>query len=159
VGFAHGFGRRLQDGLNTLRIMSVITAKTDADIRDCWGVMAQLRPHLKEEEFVSVVRRQFGEGYRIAFIRHKKQVAAVAGFRVLHCLVWGRFCYVDDLVTDEQTRSQGLGGELLDWLCEFARAEGCQRLELDSGVQRFAAHRFYLRHRMFISCHHFSLEL
>jgi GNAT superfamily N-acetyltransferase len=139
--------------------MSVIIAKTDADIRDCWPVMAQLRPHLKKQEFVSVVRRQFGEGYRIAFIRRKKKVAAVAGFRVQHSLIWGRFSYVDDLVTDEQARSRGLGAELLGWLCEFARAEGCSRLELDSGVQRFAAHRFYLRHRMSISCHHFSLEL
>ena len=139
--------------------MSVITAQTNADIRDCWPVMAQLRPHLKEQEFVSVVRQQFREGYRIAFIRRKQKVAAVAGFRVLHSLVWGRFCYVDDLVTNEQVRSRGLGRELFEWLCDFARSEGCQRLELDSGVQRFAAHRFYLRHRMTISCHHFSLEL
>jgi GNAT superfamily N-acetyltransferase len=121
--------------------------------------MAQLRPHVKEKDFVAVVRRQFGEGYRIAFIRRKKKVAAVAGFRVQHSLGCGRFCYVDDLVTDEQARSRGLGAELLDWLCDFARSVGCNRLELDSGVQRFAAHRFYLRHRMFISCHHFSLEL
>jgi len=139
--------------------MSVVSAKTDADIRDCWRVMEQLRPHLKEKDFVSTVRQQFKEGYRLAFIRRQGKVAAVAGFRVLSSLFWGRFCYVDDLVTDEKVRSQGLGKELLDWLCEFARSEGCQRLELDSGVQRFAAHRFYLRQRMWISCHHFSLEL
>src|ERR1035441_8662107 len=138
--------------------MSVILAKTSADIGDCWRVMAQLRPHLREKDFVSVVRRQFGEGYRLAFIRRKKKVAAVAGFRVQHRLVFGQFCYLDDLVTDEQVRSSGLGAELLHWLCEFARSEGCKRLELDSGVQRFAAHRFYLRHRMFISCQHFSLD-
>jgi hypothetical protein len=40
-----------------------------------------------------------------------------------------------------------------------ARAAGCIKLELDSGVQRFAAHRFYLTKRMIISSHHFSLEL
>jgi hypothetical protein len=40
-----------------------------------------------------------------------------------------------------------------------ARATGCAKLELDSGVQRFDAHRFYLRKRMIISSHHFSLEL
>jgi len=139
--------------------MSVIFAQTDAEIRDCWPVMTQLRPHIPEPDFVSVVRRQYAEGYRLAFIRRQQKVAAVAGFRVLHNLPWGRFCYVDDLVTDERTRSLGLGSELLDWLSDFARHEGCKRLELDSGVQRFAAHRFYLRQRMSISCHHFSLEL
>ncbi len=137
----------------------VLTAQTDADIQSCWPVMVQLRPHLPEQEFVSLVRQQFAEGYRLAFIRHEGKVAAVAGYRLLHGLSRGRFCYVDDLVTDEHTRSQGMGGELLEWLCDLARAEHCNRLELDSGVQRFAAHRFYLQHRMFISCHHFSLEL
>ena len=69
------------------------------------------------------------------------------------------FCYVDDLVTDESERSLGYGGALFDWLVAEARAEGCGKLELDSGVQRFAAHRFYLTKRMIISSHHFSLEL
>jgi hypothetical protein len=30
---------------------------------------------------------------------------------------------------------------------------------LDSGVQRFGAHRFYLRRRMDITSHHFALDL
>ena len=139
--------------------MPVICAQTDSDIRQCWAVMSHLRPHLSEEQFLAAVKTQFMEGYRLAFIKEGSNVVAVAGFRIVHNLVWGRFCYVDDLVTDEQARSRGHGGTLLDWLKEFARAERCTRLELDSGVQRFSAHRFYLRHQMFISCHHFSLEL
>jgi len=139
--------------------MPVLIAQTDADVRDCWPVISLLRPHLKADDFLPTVRRQFEEGYRLAFIRAGENVAVVAGFRVLHNLAWGRFCYVDDLVTDEQARSRGLGAQLLEWLCVQARAEGCVRLELDSGVQRFAAHRFYLRHRMHISSHHFSLVL
>ena len=139
--------------------MAVTLAQTDDDIRACWPVMSQLRPHLREEDFVPLVRRQFPEGYCLAFIRENGKVAAVAGFRILSCLAWGRFCYVDDLVTDERTRSQGKGKELLDWLKNRAREEGCARFELDSGVQRHGAHRFYLRERMWISCYHFSLEL
>jgi hypothetical protein len=48
---------------------------------------------------------------------------------------------------------------MLDWLIERARGEGCQSFELDSGVQRFDAHRFYLSNRMIISSHHFRLKL
>src|SRR5947209_6646855 len=128
--------------------MSVISAQTDSEIQACWPVMAQLRPHLPEDEFVGTVRRQFAEGYRLAFVEREQEVVAVAGFRLIHSLSSGRFCYVDDLVTDEESRSHGHGAELLQWLCQLARAEQCSRLELDSGVQRFAAHRFYLRHGM-----------
>ncbi len=34
-----------------------------------------------------------------------------------------------------------------------------QQLTLDSGVQRFAAHRLYLRQRMDITSHHFTMNL
>ena len=46
---------------------------------------------------------------------------------------------------------QVIGGALFDWLVAEARAAGCKQLDLDSGVQRFAAHRFYLMKRMSIS--------
>ena len=38
----------------------------------------------------------------------------------------------------------------MNWLVEYARGEGCDQFHLDSGVQRFAAHRFYLNRRMAI---------
>ncbi len=76
--------------------------------------------------------------------------------RSLHA---GRFLYVDDLVTQEGDRSAGYGGFLFDWLVGQAREHDCERLELDSGVRRFNAHRFYLRKRMDISSHHFTLKL
>jgi GNAT superfamily N-acetyltransferase len=98
-------------------------------------------------------------GYRLAYVEDASRVAAVAGFRILECLAWGKFLYVDDLVTDEGSRSKGHGRELLRWLAAHAREKGCAELHLDSGVQRFGAHRFYLSRRMEIRSHHFVLPL
>ncbi|HEY1583397.1 MAG TPA: GNAT family N-acetyltransferase [Chthoniobacterales bacterium] len=138
----------------------IAEAQTVAEIARCFPVMRQLRTHFEDEQtFVAQVERQRRDGFRIAFVEDEAGVRAVAGFRVLESLYAGRFCYVDDLVTDNAGRSLGYGGALFDWLVATARAEGCGRLELDSGVQRFAAHRFYLTKRMQISSHHFSLEL
>jgi GNAT superfamily N-acetyltransferase len=74
-------------------------------------------------------------------------------------LAWGQFLYVYDLVVDEAERSKGYGQKLLTWLIEFAQHHNCQQLHLDSGVQRFDAHRFYLQQRMNITSHHFSTNL
>ncbi|HEY2800482.1 MAG TPA: GNAT family N-acetyltransferase [Chthoniobacterales bacterium] len=138
----------------------IAEAQTAAEIARCFPVMQQLRTHLEDEQrFVAQVERQRRDGFRIAFLEDETGVRAVAGFRMLESLYADRFCYVDDLVTDNAGRSLGYGGALFDWLVATARAEGCGRLELDSGVQRFAAHRFYLTKRMQISSHHFSLEL
>ena len=118
-------------------------ARNAAAVLRCFPVMRQLRTHIAEErKFLEQVERQRAEGYRM-----------------MESLYAGRFCYVDDLVTDETTRSLGYGGALFDWLVAEARTARCERLELDSGVQRFAAHRFYLTKRMIISSHHFSLDL
>ena len=121
--------------------------------------MRQLRPHLLEEEFVERVAIQRRQGYQLLAAVVDGEPAAVAGFRVLDNLAWGRFLYVDDLVADEARRSLGYGGLLLDWLVDYCRENGLAELHLDSGVQRFAAHRFYLRKRMEITCHHFGLKI
>lgn len=141
--------------------MPTIALASSADeIRRCFPVMAELRPHLTEAAFVAQVQRQQqGGGYQLAFLEADGLVRAVAGYRFLECLMWGRFLYVDDLVTASAWRSQGHGQHLLAWLVAQARAADCDQLHLDSGVQRFAAHRFYLRERLEITCHHFALKL
>ncbi len=134
-------------------------AESDRDINRCLPVMQQLRPHLSATDFLPRIRRQMQQGYRLAMFERDNEVVALAGFRVCENLAWERFLYVDDLITDETQRSSGAGKALFDWLLNTARNEGCQQLHLDSGVQRFGAHRFYLREGMHIAGHHFTLSL
>ena len=139
--------------------MQVRIAETDAELQACYPVMAELRPHVTAAEFVERVRRQSAQGYAIAFVEEAGEVQAVAGFRLIEKLSSGLHVYVDDLVTRSAARSRGHGRALLDWLLSHARAQGCRALELDSGVQRFDAHRFYFRERLIIKSYHFALEL
>ncbi|MEO6004718.1 MAG: GNAT family N-acetyltransferase [Opitutus sp.] len=138
----------------------VALAESDSAIAACFPVMHQLRPHLIADQFVPQVRRMERQGYRLAYATDPSgQVRAVAGFREMEMLFSGPTMYVDDLVTDVASRSQGYGDQLIDWLVARARAGGIQEFSLDSGTQRVDAHRFYLRKRMKISCFHFSLPL
>jgi GNAT superfamily N-acetyltransferase len=121
--------------------------------------MVQLRSHLTPASFRERTHNQHREGYEIAFVQDGGVVTAVAGFRVMEMLAYGRILYVDDLVTDEAERSKGHGEALVDWLLEYARARDCVELQLDSGVQKFRAHAFYFRKRMHISAYHFALKL
>jgi GNAT superfamily N-acetyltransferase len=139
--------------------MKIQLAETVEEIARCYPVMAQLRTHLSEAEFMQAVERQQSEGYRLVFAAAADVVKAVAGFRLMEMLVCGKLLYVDDLVTDPGARSQGYGAALLEWLGEYARARQCKHLQLDSGVQRFDAHRFYFKQRMQISAYHFALPL
>lgn len=140
-------------------MIDIRVAESDEEIRRSFPVMRQLRTHLEEDDFIPRIRRQMAGGYRLAMLDDDGVVRAVAGYRFMDNLFAGRVLYVDDLVTDSAARSRGYGKGLLDWLVERAREEACHSLELDSGVQRFDAHRFYLTRRMAISSHHFRLPL
>jgi GNAT superfamily N-acetyltransferase len=138
----------------------IANAKTREDVRRCFPVMRELRPHFKSaDKFIQQVLRQQRDGYLLAFLEANGQVRAAAGYRFLESLFSEKFLYVDDLVTRGCDRSRGFGGVLLDWLMTQARRRGCANLELDSGVQRFDAHRFYLLKRMNISSYHFRIKI
>jgi GNAT superfamily N-acetyltransferase len=135
-------------------------ATTKGQIARCFPVMAELRPHLIEDEFVERIRRQRKQsGYEMAFLDDAGAVRAVAGFRVTECLWSGKYFYVDDLVTAAGARNRGWGQRMMDWLLKRAREEGCKEFQLDSGVQRFEAHGFYLKNRLHIVAYHFRRTL
>ncbi len=139
---------------------AIALATEPAAIAACFPVVQQLRPHLVAADFVARIQRmQREEGFRLAALTDASgTVRAVAGYRFYDKLFSGKNLYVDDLVTDTAERSQGHGRALLAWLKREAVAHGCAQLELDSGVQRFAAHRFYFRERMHISAYHFVTD-
>ena len=132
----------------------------EAGLRALWPLVAQLRPELDADRFVSQMLRQFQQGCRATVLFDADDAPrAFACWRVLEMLAVGKHVYVDDLVTDAATRSRGHGKALLDWLKAEARRLGCVRLQLDSGTHRKDAHAFYLREGLRIEAFHFGTAL
>ncbi len=136
--------------------MNIDIVKTDTEIAACYPVMSELRPHIAEGEFVGCVRRAEAAGYRLVCLREAGVPVAVAGIRTGENLAWGKFLYVDDLVTAADQRSKGHGARLLAWIRAYAARQGCAQLHLDSGLQRVDAHRFYEREGVSKSGFHFA---
>ena len=134
-------------------------ALTDDQISNCFEVMSELRPHLLREDFLSTIREMEQGGYRLLYLEDNSKVVAVAGYRINRNLFMGKHLYVDDLVTADAQRSKGYGEQLINWLRELAKKEGCAFLHLDSGTQRGRAHRFYFAQGFTIASFHFSEKL
>jgi GNAT superfamily N-acetyltransferase len=139
--------------------ITIELATSVAQIERSFAVIVQLRPDLKKAEYVQRAQRQEESGYLLACLEQAGKVKAVAGFRLGETLWRGKHVYVDDLVTDQEERSKGYGALLFEWLVAYARRQGCNFLDLDSGVHRRDAHRFYFARGMHISSFHFSLAL
>jgi len=133
---------------------------TEAEVAACWELMRQLRPHLAcELEFIARWRRQAAAGYRLLALWREAKPVALAGFRVQDNLMHGPHFYVEDLVTDEASRSRGLGRVLMERLKAEAQALGCVKLVLDTPLINALGHRFYYRHGLLATALRFNLPL
>lgn len=139
--------------------MLVDLSTDDARWQVALPVLQELRPHLTDELLAQVLREGEPQGLRFTALFDGDRCLAIAGWRVLANTSAIRMLYVDDLSTARGERSRGHGATLLRALVERARELGCHRVDLDSGVQRHAAHRFYLREGMDIVGHHFRRQL
>ena len=130
-------------------------APGDERLSAVYPVMRELRTELSDAELEERYAAGHVDGYRIAALFDGDECRAAAGFRLFTNFVSGKHMYVDDLVTAETWRSRGYGRLLNKYLVELARKERCGSIQLDSGVHRPKAHRFYFRERYTISSFHF----
>ena len=122
-------------------------------------VLRELRPHLRVDSFTAVYAEGHPQGLRFTAAYEGGRCVGVAGWRIVATTATLRKLYVDDLVTTADARSTGVGRTLLAALAERAEAAGCSALDLDSGVHRADAHRFYMREGLTIGSFHFARGL
>jgi GNAT superfamily N-acetyltransferase len=127
--------------------------------------MLLLRPRWKTADTVIdfIDNKLRPTGYRLvgAFEHSSRVAVSIVGFRELWSTACGHYMYIDDVSTLATARGNGFADELLRWVIDDARRHRCEGVHLDSGVgsDRAAAHRLYMRNRLRISAHHFSLEV
>ena len=95
-------------------------------------------------------RAKYGQWQVFVFGNHWR------GTNICIWLTWRLTSRIDQAATDSSYLN---GQQQFNWLVNFAKENGCKQFYLDSGVQRFGAHRFYLKNRMIIAAHHFSFDL
>ena len=134
-------------------------APDDARWETALPVLQELRPHLDRAALDAVLAAGAPQGLRVTAAYDGPACLGVAGWRIVDTTSVLRKLYVDDLVTSSASRSTGVGAALLADLEQRALAAGCAALELDSGVQRWDAHRFSFRDRFAITSHHFGKPL
>jgi GNAT superfamily N-acetyltransferase len=117
-------------------------------------VHRQLRPLLPADYTVKMARVL--KDARISLAVKGDTVLGLAVYRFYENTFDGLKFYIDDLVTDETHRSEGVGHVLIKHLDSVARKLGASGLVLDSGTQRTQAHKFYFREGFVIPAFNFK---
>jgi GNAT superfamily N-acetyltransferase len=132
-------------GVRVVRVSSPAGELLEPDwLSRAESVHRQLRPDLAVD-YPAQMRRILAGGGEMAVAVDGDVVRCVTVFRSFENTHLGRRFYVDDLVTDEAARSTGAGATMLRWLEAEALSRGCRSIDLESGVHRSGAHRFYFR--------------
>lgn len=127
--------------------MTIVELQTESEFREAFGVMRELRTHLDEAAYLSLLSDMKSRGYRLFAVRNDDSViVALAGIEFGVNFYYGRHLWVFDLVTSQNVRSQGYGRLLLTHLEALGKEAGCDTIALSSGFQRVDAHRFYETH-------------
>jgi GNAT superfamily N-acetyltransferase len=74
-------------------------------------------------------------------------VGLCTAYLELNSVRFGQRCWVEDLAVGPEHRSRGIGAALLDAAADWARGRGATHLELDTGLARSDAQRFYERRK------------
>ncbi|MGV8878455.1 MAG: GNAT family N-acetyltransferase [Sphingobacteriaceae bacterium] len=138
---------------------TIKVAKSDAEINSCWHAMFQLRPHLKQEDFLTQIKAMQREGYTLLYLTDGDKTVSVAGYRIYSLLYSGKMLYIDDLSTLENCRKCGYASMLLQYIYQIAASDNCISVQLDSGPARTAAHKLYFKEDFIISAYHFHKKI
>ena len=88
-----------------------------------------------------------------------RMIGLCTAYITIESVRFGRRCLVEELAVDPERRSEGIGAALLDAAKAWARGAGATHLELDSGLAREDAHRFYEREKPSWKSYSFGWEL
>src|SRR5579875_608504 len=124
--------------------MEIKQAKEKEDFLNCWEVIHELRPHLDEDRYLTLMLYMLDEGYKLIYIEEKNRVVSICGYRTTTMLHRGRSIYIDDLCTLPKARGKGYAKKLLECVFKEAKNEEMKSIHLDSGYHRHAAHKLYL---------------
>ena len=127
---------------------TVTPIKTEDDIRATHSIMIQLRPQYKDQNLyvVQVQRQMEQQGYKLIAAYSGVDMVGVAGYVTGEKLGWGKFLYVDDLVTDKDNRSRGVGRTMISWLHAHGRELGLASFHMPS-ENRIGPPRFIIPRR------------
>ncbi|MGQ7331451.1 GNAT family N-acetyltransferase [Streptococcus suis] len=125
----------------------MIRAFKDKDITPCVQLMADLGYPTDEQSLQTRWRHLLQQAdYHLLVVEENHQVLGFVGFHKMYFFETdSAYCRILALVVSSEHRRKGLATKLLDAVSDFARAEGCRALALNSGLtdQRSGAHQFY----------------
>lgn len=104
----------------------------DAELPTAYRLLHELRQHLDQATFISRLRRQAEQGYRLCGAFCGNWLVGLIGMRPVETIARGKHLHVDDLIVFPRWRGHGVGMKLLSFAEKHANEQGLTAVFLDS---------------------------
>ncbi|WP_391115927.1 GNAT family N-acetyltransferase [Psychrobacillus sp. L3] len=123
-----------------MKKLQIKILQTKEDWQEGYPLIQQLRHHLTEDRYFELLKQM--PTYQ-GWVIEDGALKAFIGFEECHNFYNERHIFVHDFVTNENDRSKCYGEKLMEALIKHAKENQFAYIALESGIQRFDAHRFY----------------
>lgn len=125
--------------------LKTVTIQTQDELKKIYPLILQLRDHLSLESFLILFKQaNSANNYTLLAIEDKnEEYIAAMGYRIITDFIHGKHLYIDDLITNVNHRSKGIGAKLLEVASTIAADNKCNNLRLCTGIQNDAGKKFY----------------
>lgn len=128
---------------------------------------AEVLPYLKklhskppnEDILKQRLLEMFDQNYECFGIYQKDRLIGVFGLWFMTRHYAGRSCEVDHIYINDEFQESGIGKSLFGFVHEYAESKGCETVELNSYVENFRSHKFFMNRGYVIRGYHFLKKL
>lgn len=124
-----------------------------------YPLLCQLSPGLKKAAYKTMLKDMLAHRYRMAGVFDGKKCVGLSGFWISTKIYSGKYVELDNVVIDQEYRSQGIGKLVCHWILKEAKRKGCKTAMLDAYLSNEAGHRFYEREGFYKEGYHFLKKL
>ncbi|MGA8855206.1 MAG: GNAT family N-acetyltransferase [Christiangramia sp.] len=111
-------------------------------------------PVLKER-----LLEMFDQNYECFGIYFNEKLIGVFGLWFMTRHYAGKSCEPDHIFISKEFQGKGIGKSLFAFIEEYAASKNCETLELNSYVENFGSHKFYMNQGYVIRGYHFLKKL
>ena len=103
--------------------------------------------------------QMFSQNYECFGIYLDDKLIGVFGLWFMTRHYAGNSCEADHIYINPEYQRQGLGKKLFGFIEQYAKGKGCDMIELNSYVENFESHKFYMNLGYIIRGYHFLKKL
>jgi diamine N-acetyltransferase len=112
-----------------------------------------------EELLKTRLLEMFDQNYECFGIYKGEELIGVFGLWFMTRHYAGRSCEVDHIFIEERLQNKGIGRALFKFIHKYAGFKNCETIELNSYVENFRSHKFYMNLGYVIRGYHFLKKL